>query len=112
MTGGPAVSLLGPLAAELYAAQAGLQFLSAFCIHAFSAMSVLLGLAELLPDTGKGVFSDGARILMLVRNNAAGLPWLFNLRLHPAPTPLPHRPLPVTPASSSPPPFHIISHYF
>ncbi len=81
MTGGPAVSLLGPLAAELYAAQAGLQFLSAFCIHAFSAMSVLLGLAELLPDTGKGVFSDGARILMLVRNNAAGQRWLCNLRL-------------------------------
>ncbi|HET9182432.1 MAG TPA: hypothetical protein VFP59_09885 [Candidatus Angelobacter sp.] len=39
-------------------------------VHLLSAFCVLLSLASLLPDTGHwGDFSDGARILMLLRND-------------------------------------------
>src|SRR5262249_46328044 len=63
---GPALSLLVPLMLELFVVLARPRFLLAFCVHVFSAMSALLGVAELLPDIGKGIFSDGARILMLI----------------------------------------------
>lgn len=78
---GPALSLLVPSSLELFVVLSRPSFFVAFCIHAFSAMSVLLGVAELLPDTGRGVFSDGARILMLVRKQPAAERWISNLRL-------------------------------
>ena len=82
--GGPAVSLILPLALELFAVLDRPQFLVAFAIHVFSVMSVLLGIAELLPDTGKGSLSDGGRIFMLFRNNAAGQRWISTLQLQQA----------------------------
>jgi hypothetical protein len=81
MMGGPAASFVAPLVLEGIAGQARPRPLYALSIHALSAMSVLLGLAELLPDAGKGIFSDGARILMLLRNDAASRRWLCNLHL-------------------------------
>jgi hypothetical protein len=78
---GPALSLLVPLALELFVVLARPRFLLAFGIHVFSAMSALVGVAELLPDVGKGIFSDGARILMLVRQDATAERWVSNLRL-------------------------------
>ncbi|HKD44532.1 MAG TPA: hypothetical protein VKD24_02650 [Candidatus Angelobacter sp.] len=78
---GPAVSLLVPLALELFVMLSRPRLFVAFCIHVFSAMSALLGVAELLPDLGKGVFSDGARILMLVRKDVTAERWISNLRL-------------------------------
>lgn len=81
VVGGPAVSLLLPLALELSALLDRPQFLLAFAIHVFSVMSALLGVAELLPDAGKGSLSDGARILMLLKNDAAGQRWISTLQL-------------------------------
>jgi hypothetical protein len=77
--GGPLASLVAPLLLEVYArtAQSGV----AFAVHVFSGISVLLGIAELLPDAGKGNFTDGARILMLLKNDAAGQRWLSIIQL-------------------------------
>jgi hypothetical protein len=41
-----------------------------FFVHLVAGVSVLQGIADLLPDTGRGGFSDGSRLLMLLRNDA------------------------------------------
>jgi hypothetical protein len=79
--GGPFVSLSLPLLVETYAQMAPVSFLAAFAVHVFTAVSMLLGVAELLPDTGKGSFSDGSRILMLLKNDALARRWLSIVRL-------------------------------
>lgn len=76
---GPLTSLLVPLVVEISVGTAGMGILAAFSIHVFSACSVLLGLAELIPDSGKADFSDGARILMLLKNDRAGQRWIYIL---------------------------------
>lgn len=81
VSSGPAASLLTPLVLELFVVLAHTQFLTTFVVHIFSVMSLLIGVAELLPDTGKGSFSDGARILMLLKNNAARERWISTLQL-------------------------------
>jgi hypothetical protein len=73
-----AVFLAGPLAGVVLASaielgrdwsQAGLR-LQIF-LHLIAAFSLLFSLASLLPDTGRdGNFSDGARLLMLLRDDA------------------------------------------
>ena len=73
---GPAASLSLPLAMEAMVYVGRFDFLAAFGIHVFSVWSVLVGLADLLPDVGKGSFSDGARILMLLKNDAAARRWI------------------------------------
>jgi hypothetical protein len=77
--GGPLASLFVPLLLEIYALSrpAGV----AFAVHIFAGISVLVGVAELLPDAGKGNSSDGARLLMLLMNDAAGQRWLSIIRL-------------------------------
>lgn len=77
--GGPLASLLVPLSLELYArsAPAGV----AFAVHVFAAMSLLVGIAELLPDAGKGNSSDGARLLMLIKNDPGARRWLSAIQL-------------------------------
>lgn len=77
--GGPIASLVVPLALELYALTTPARV--AFAIHVFTGISMLLGIAEMLPDAGKGSFSDGARFLMLLKNDAAGQRWLSVIRL-------------------------------
>jgi hypothetical protein len=77
--GGPAISLLVPLVVEISLRTAGMDVLAAFFIHGFSGCSILLGLAELIPDSGKANFSDGARILMLLKNDRAGQRWIYIL---------------------------------
>jgi hypothetical protein len=58
------------------------QFLVAFGIHGFAAFSVLLGIASLLPDiNSRGNFSDGARLLMLLKNNTRAERWVSIIRL-------------------------------
>ena len=81
VSSGPAASLLTPLVLELFVGLVHTQFLTTFVVHIFSVMSLLIGVAELLPDTGKGSFSDGARILMLLKNNAARERWISTLQL-------------------------------
>jgi hypothetical protein len=72
------VFLAGPLAGVLLAlaielgrdwSQAGLML--QVSVHLIAAFSMLFSLASLLPDTGRdGNFSDGARLVMLLRNDA------------------------------------------
>jgi hypothetical protein len=73
---GPAASLLLPSVLEAVVCVSSFDFLTAFAIHVFSVWSVLVGLADLLPDAGKGTFSDGARALMLLRSDAAAQRWI------------------------------------
>jgi hypothetical protein len=79
--GGPLASLVVPLMAQLgryaYSARPGV----AFGVHVFTAISLLVGIGELLPDAGRGNSSDGARILMLLRNDAAAQRWLAIIQL-------------------------------
>ena len=79
--GGPLASLLLAAALEilLYVAQPG--FIIAFSLHVTAAFSGLIAIAALLPDTNRrGIFSDGARVLMLARNDAKAERWLSNIR--------------------------------
>jgi hypothetical protein len=47
------------------------------CTHFLSGCSLLLGIASLLPDlTRGGNFSDGARLIMLLKNDARAARWL------------------------------------
>jgi hypothetical protein len=79
--GGPLASLLLAAALEisLYVAQPG--FIIAFSLHVAAAFSGLIAIAALLPDANRrGIFSDGARVLMLARNDAKAERWLSNIR--------------------------------
>jgi hypothetical protein len=79
--GGPLASLLLAAALEilLYIAQPG--FIIAFSLHVAAAFSGLIAIAALLPDANRrGIFSDGARVLMLARNDAKAERWLSNIR--------------------------------
>lgn len=77
--GGPLTSLFVPVLLEGYARTAPADV--AFAIHVFAAISILVGVAELLPDTGRGSASDGARILMLFKNDAGAGRWLSTIQL-------------------------------
>lgn len=79
VVGGPLASLFAPLLPEVYArtAPAG----AAFAVHVFAAVSILVGIAELLPDTGRGNASDGARILMLLKSGGGAERWLSIIQL-------------------------------
>jgi hypothetical protein len=84
---GPLTSLLVPVALEslFYLAPARASqghLLAAFSVHVFSALSVLYGIASLLPDLDTaGNFSDGARSFMLARNGARAARWFAIIRL-------------------------------
>src|SRR5258708_5347480 len=80
--GGPLASLFLPLLVEswLYWTRPHL-LLAAFAVHVFSVFSVLVGIAALLPDTGKGNFSDGSRILMLRKNDSGAQRWISIVQL-------------------------------
>src|SRR6185312_7369068 len=69
--GGPIAGLLLALGLEFCRdwSQAGV--LIQFRVHVVSALSMLVSLASLLPDTSRrGNFSDGARLVMLFKNDA------------------------------------------
>ena len=78
--GGPIASFTLPLALALFAAIAHPNQLATFCGEVFGALSVLLGVAELLPDIGRGGTSDGARLLMLLRKDSLADRWLALVR--------------------------------
>lgn len=85
--GGPLASLLVPLVLEvaLRLAQSHwgeIYFLVPAGIHVFSTLSVLLGIGALLPDIdSSGNFSDGTRLLMLLKNDFRAVRWLTILEL-------------------------------
>lgn len=84
---GPLASLLLPLLLEavLRLAQnrwGTIYFLVPAAVHVFSAFSVLLGIGALLPDIdSRGNFSDGTRLLMLLKNDFRASRWLAILEL-------------------------------
>ncbi len=81
MLGGPLASILlaGALEAAQYIAHPG--FLVRFSLHVGAAFSGLIAIAASLPDVNRsGIFSDGARLLMLLRNDAKAERWLSNIR--------------------------------
>jgi hypothetical protein len=79
--GGPLASFSLPLFAETFLYWTRIHPFAAFAVHVFSMFSVLLGIAELLPDTGKGSFSDGSRILMLLKNDSGAQRWISIIQL-------------------------------
>lgn len=88
--GGPLLSLVAPLLLETvlrltqnYAARA--YFLLPAGAHLFSALSWLLGIGAFLPDIdSSGNFSDGTRLLMLLKNDlrASRVLAMLELQLH------------------------------
>lgn len=81
LLGGPVASLLLATALEtaLYVAHPG--FIVAFSLHVCSAFSALIAIAALVPDVNRrGIFSDGARLLMLLKNDAKAERWISNIR--------------------------------
>jgi len=81
MLGGPLASTLMAAALETahYIVQPG--FLVGFSLHVGAAFSALIAIAASLPDVNRhGIFSDGARVLMLLRKDAKAERWLSNIR--------------------------------
>jgi hypothetical protein len=85
--GGPLASILLPVAAEalLHFAQSQwgpMYVLVPAGVHVFSALSFLLGIGSLLPDIdASGNFSDGTRLLMLLKNDFRCARWLAIVEL-------------------------------
>ena len=81
IAGGPLASILlvGALEAAQYIAHPG--FLVGFSLHVGATFSGLIAIAVSLPDVNRsGIFSDGAHLLMLLRNDAKAERWLSNIR--------------------------------
>jgi hypothetical protein len=85
--GGPLANLLVPLLLEalfylLPIPWGGAYSLVAFSVHVFSIVALLFGIASLVPDTNaSGNFSDGARIVMLLKNDLRAARWLAIIEL-------------------------------
>jgi hypothetical protein len=80
--GGPVTGLLFALAVELCRnwAQAGV--ITQMRVHLVAAFSVIVSLASLLPDTNRrGRFSDGARLVMLLKNDERTRRWFAIIEL-------------------------------
>src|ERR1041385_8765565 len=81
------LSVGGPLVNFLFAAALGASlallhpnFFTAYALHAGIAFSIMLAVAALLPDVNRrGNFSDGARVLMLLKKNERAARWLSNI---------------------------------
>jgi hypothetical protein len=81
MLGGPLASILLAGALETVQYIAHPRFLVGFSLHVGAAFSGLIAIAASLPDVNRsGIFSDGARLLMLLRNDAKAKRWLSNIR--------------------------------
>jgi hypothetical protein len=79
--GGPLASfiLAGVLQLSLNLAQP--RYLVAFGMQVGAAFSALFAIAALLPDTNRrGNFSDGARLLMLLKSDGKANRWFSNIR--------------------------------
>jgi hypothetical protein len=78
--GGPIASLLVPVVTENLAISQPAWLLN--CAHFLALCSALLGVAALLPDLNRsGKFSDGARMVMLLKNDVRAQRWLSILRI-------------------------------
>lgn len=81
MLGGPLASILLAIGLETALYVAKPDFIVTFSLHVGAVFSTLLAIAACLPDVNRhGIFSDGARLLMLLRNDAKAERWLSNIR--------------------------------
>jgi hypothetical protein len=82
LLGGPLASLALAVALEFsLTMMAQPRFLVTFGFHVGAALSVLFAIASLLPDVNRrGNFSDGARLLMLLKNDGKAERWFSNIR--------------------------------
>jgi hypothetical protein len=81
MLGGPLASLLLAGGLEFSLAVTQHDFAVAFGLHVGAAFSALIAIAALLPDVNRrGNFSDGARLLMLLKKDAKAERWISNIR--------------------------------
>jgi len=79
--GGPLANLVFAAALEAVATLLHSSFPAGYMLQVGAAFSALLAIAALLPDVDRrGNFSDGARLLMLLRNNEKAERWLSNMR--------------------------------
>ena len=68
---GPAANLAVPAILELLSWIGSWSLVTSLAVHVFAGISVLQGIADLIPDSGRGSFSDGSRMLMLLKKNDA-----------------------------------------
>jgi hypothetical protein len=82
LLGGPLGSVLLAGALEFYLTMAQPRFQIAFGMRVAAVLSMLFAIASLLPDVNRrGNFSDGARLLMLFKNNDDRAErWISNIR--------------------------------
>jgi hypothetical protein len=79
--GGPVANLMMAGALELSAFFFQPGFVIAFGMHLAAFFSALIAVAALLPDANRhGNFSDGARLLMLLKNDDKADRWLSTIR--------------------------------
>lgn len=82
--GGPVANLLWAVLLEASPFWAGQDYRVRWLVHGFSACSALMAVAALLPDVSRnGNFSDGAHLLMLLKNDgrAVRLISIFQMQL-------------------------------
>lgn len=80
--GGPCASFLSAAGAELYLYRVQTGSMVQLWVHLFAALNVLVSMASLLPDTKRGgKFSDGARLIMLGKNDARAARWFAILEM-------------------------------
>ncbi|SRR5579871_563277 len=81
LLGGPLANLLMAGALEFSVTMLRPGFLAVFCLHVGATFSALFAIAALLPDVNRrGNFSDGARLLMLLKNDDKAERWFSNIR--------------------------------
>ena len=78
---GPAANFVFPAIAEILAWSGAWGSVVTFFVHLATGVSVLQGIADLLPDTSRGGFSDGSRMLMLLKNDALAQRWLAIIQM-------------------------------
>ncbi|HKD78993.1 MAG TPA: site-2 protease family protein [Candidatus Angelobacter sp.] len=79
--GGPSANLLFATAFAVAPIMMRSGFLLSFALRMAAAFSGLLAITALLPDVNRrGNFSDGARLLMLLKNDEKAARWISNMR--------------------------------
>lgn len=80
--GGPVAGLLFAAGVELYQHGARAGFMVQLWLHLLAAFSILGSMASLLPDASRGgKFSDGARLVMLWKNDERAARWFAILQM-------------------------------
>jgi peptidase M50-like protein len=83
--GGPLLSLVWALLLEVCPYWPTTQPWTQWFVHLWSASSALLAISALLPDASRrGVYSDGARLLMLLKKDAFAARWIAIIRMQAA----------------------------